>query len=120
VWLWHGLARRLRQIFERVASTDKILDPSPHGHLGIYLLPGKDNRPVLALQPDNLENALKLYAARMIADGTTLNHCKNCQNPFLSGGGRERRKKRGDATFCSDDCRWKFHNEARRKARMGG
>jgi hypothetical protein len=115
---WHLLARYLRQMFEhRTSSTDAgLLQPTPHGHLGIYLIPGKNNNPVLALRPENLRNALILYAARMITNGTTFNICENCKTPFLSGGARGR-NKRGDARFCSSECRWKHHNETRRKAR---
>jgi hypothetical protein len=121
---WYFLARRLRLMFEGKYNQDAVGEfawPDPvaqyQGDLGIFLVPNKDNRPVLALRPHNLEDALILYAARMIAAGTTLNFCKNCKGPFLSGGNRDRRKKRADATFCSDECRWKYHNEARRKAR---
>jgi len=123
---WYRLARRLRLMFEGKYSpewptSEQYTWPHPiaqyQGDLGIFLVPDKDNRPVFALRPYNLQGALVLYAARMIAAGTTLNSCKNCNGPFLSGGSRERRKKRADATFCSDECRWKYHNEARRKAR---
>jgi hypothetical protein len=123
---WYLLARRLRLMFEGKykptwPTSEQYTWPHPiaqhQGDLGIFLVPDKDNKPVFALRPYDLEGALVLYAARMIAAGTTLNSCKNCNGPFLSGGSRERRKKRADATFCSDECRWKFHNEARRKAR---
>jgi hypothetical protein len=114
---WRLLARKLRGMFERRAvPIDEVLGPSPHGHLGIYLIPGKDNNPVLSLRPDDLMNALTLYAARMMTNGTTFNICENCKAPFLSGGARGR-NKRGDARFCSSECRWKHHNESRRKAR---
>jgi hypothetical protein len=126
---WYMLARRLRLMFEGKykptwPTSEQYTWPHPvaqyQGDLGIFLVPDKDDRPVVALRPHDLEGALVLYAARMIAAGTTLNSCKNCEGPFLSGGIRERRKKRADATFCSDECRWKYHNEARRKARIGG
>jgi hypothetical protein len=119
---WYRVACRLRLMFEGKynRSEDRIW-PDPvaqyQGDLGFFLVPDKDNRPVFKLRPHSLGDALILYAARMIAAGTTLNSCKNCEGPFLSGGSRERRKKRADATFCSDECRWKYHNEARRKAR---
>jgi hypothetical protein len=123
VFTWYGLALQLQSMFEGkdfIAGKEYIW-PQPQvqrqGDLGIYLVPGKDKRPVLALRPDNLKAALIFYAARMIATGTTFNVCKNCQSPFLSGGGRGRNKKRGDARFCSDECRYRYHNESRRKAR---
>jgi hypothetical protein len=87
------------------------------GQLGVFLVPNKDNKPLLALRPESLQDALVLYGARMIATGTTFNICENCKAPFLSGGTRFR-NKRGDARFCSNDCRWKWHNEARRTARL--
>jgi hypothetical protein len=115
---WHNLARSLRNMFERPLppTDDALMWPLPHSHLGIHLIPGKDNNPVLTLRPDNLKNALTLYAARMITTGTTFNICENCKILFLSGGVRGR-NKRGDARFCSSECRWKHHNESRRKAR---
>jgi len=115
---WHNLARSLRDMFERPLppTDDALMRPRPHSHLGIYLIPGKDNNPVLALRPGDLKNALTLYAARMIATGTTFNICEHCKAPFLSGGIRGR-NKRGDSKFCSSECRWKWHNETRRKAR---
>jgi hypothetical protein len=111
---WYDLACDLRLMFQRAW-------PHPEaqliGGLGMFLVSGKDKRPMLALRPVTLEDALKLCASRMITTGTTFNICKNCRAPFLSGGGRARNKKRGDARFCSDECRWKYHNETRRKAR---
>lgn len=127
---WYELAYELREMFKHgVVSAQEMQSWSnksaielwprnlPHGHLGVYLISGKDGKPVLALRPDNLFNALKLYGANMIATGTAFNTCENCKTLFLSGGGRSRNKKRGDAKFCSDECRWKFHNESRRKTR---
>jgi len=121
--LWYAVAYQLRLIFEGKALVDdeEYTWPAPEaqykGDLGIYLIPGKDNKPVLALRPKDLNEALILYAARMHANGTNFGICKNCKTPFLTGGSRGRNKKRGDARFCSDECRWKFHNESRRRAR---
>jgi hypothetical protein len=119
---WQAVTERLRMMFE---GRDIVLGkeykwPEPQaqwkGDLGIYLVPDKDGRPVLALRPTDLQSALILYAARIIATGTTFNICEHCKTPFLSGGTRFR-NKRGDARFCSSECRWKWHNESRRKAR---
>ena len=120
---WHLLALRLQEMFEGKFFVDgkEYTWPQPETHykgrLGIFLVPGKDNKPTLALRPTDLHDALILYAARMIATGTAFNICENCKTPFLSGGARGRNKKRGDARFCSDECRWRYHNESRRKAR---
>jgi hypothetical protein len=119
---WRNLAQELRFIFEGrfVYHGKEYKWPDPvaqyKGDLGIYLVPDKNNNPVLALRPGELRAALVLYAARMKATGTTFNICENCKTPFLSGGTRFR-NKRGDAKFCSDECRWKYHNETRRKHR---
>ena len=122
---WASIAQRLRFLFEgRVwagFSYDKALRwPDPRtqevGELAILLVPDKNNKPVLALRPGDLHSALVFTAARMKATGTTFNICEHCKSPFLSGGTRGR-QKRGDARFCSSECRWRWHNESRRKAR---
>jgi hypothetical protein len=44
---------------------------------------------------------------------------KFCHTPFLSGGdARGGGKRRRDARFCSDECRWKFHAQAARSERQ--
>jgi hypothetical protein len=113
--VWQALAQRLRLMFEGKDS-DKRPQPEARyvGDLGIYLVPGKNNKPVLALRPSNLQHALILCAARMIANGTTSHICEFCKTPFLSGGTRGR-NKRGDARFCSSVCRWRHHNEEARR-----
>lgn len=119
---WRALAERLQDIFKgrsRYHGKEyKWPDPAAQGmgELGFYLVPDKDGKPVLALRPDNMQDALALYAARMIATGTNFGICEHCRTPFLSGGTRFR-NKRGDSRFCSSDCRWKWHNEQRRKGR---
>jgi hypothetical protein len=114
-----GFSRELREGFRR-GPIKEYKWPAPEtqqvGQLGVFLVPNKDNKPLLALRPQSLHDALALYAARMIATGTTFNICGNCKAPFLSGGHRGR-NKRGDSKFCSSECRWKWHNETRRKAR---
>ena len=123
VSLWYAVAYHLRLIFEDKACVDdeEYTWPQPEaqykGDLNIYLVPDEDNKPVLALRPSDLNQALILYAARMHANGTNFGICKNCKTPFLAGGTRGRNKKRCDSRFRSDECRYKFHNEARRKAR---
>jgi hypothetical protein len=121
-FMWRRLAEKLRLMFEGRrfdADNQEVKWPHPAaqivGDLGIFLIPDKDNKPVLAVRPYDLFDALTLVAARMIATGTTTFICENCKTPFLSGGSRGRNKRRGDARFCSDRCRYEFHN--RRKAR---
>jgi hypothetical protein len=86
------------------------------GEVGIFLDRDRHGKLKLALRPADLGHALVLYAARMATTGTALHTCEHCNTPFLSGGSG-RSKKRGDARFCSDACRWKHHNEVRRKAK---
>lgn len=132
LWNWEGISTRLRLIAE---GKDYVSDPQnkfgrrkevqwPHpaaqmvGEIGVFLVPGDDGKPVLALRPNSLNEALALYAARMRAMGTTFQLCEHCHIPFLSGGeGRGGGKRRGDARFCSDECRYSYHNELRRKTR---
>ena len=130
IGIWRDLALQLQLMF---AGKDYIHETSdwskpkkevqwPHpatqhvGKLGIFLVPDKDGRPVLALRPHDFQGALKLYAARMIATGTTFQICEHCKTPFLNGGARG--KKRGDSRFCSDECRYGFHNAKRRKRKL--
>jgi hypothetical protein len=123
VFSWFALALWLRAMFEGRTMISNRVWKWPHpgaqwkGNVGIYLVPDAHNKPMLALRPNNLAEALVLYAARMIATGTTFNICENCKTPFLSGGARGR-NKRSDSRFCSSECRWRHHNESRRKARM--
>jgi hypothetical protein len=125
VYDWFGVAHRLRLMFGGKWFDDNSEEytwPDPEaqqvGELGVLLVPDKNNNPVLAIRPDSLHSALRFTAARMKATGTTFSICSHCNSPFLSGGIRFR-AKRGDARFCSSACRWKWHNETRRKAKLG-
>jgi hypothetical protein len=126
--VWHHVADLLQQMFEGKGFDFSAGGPArevrwPHpaaqqvGQLGIFLIPNREGKRVLALRPESMQDALILYGARMLATGTTFNACDHCHAPFLSGGAGRTNKKRGDSRFCSDECRWKFHNESRRKAR---
>ena len=76
------------------------------------------NRALWPFAPSSTHEVLIYHAAQMIAKGTESRTCEHCGTTFLSGGtGRGKDKKRGDARFCSDECRWKFHNKSRRRAR---
>jgi hypothetical protein len=71
----------------------------------------------MRLRPEGLSSALFHHAGQMIARGTKLQDCENCHKPFLSGGtARGGGKRRGDARFCRDECRYSFHNEMRRRS----
>jgi hypothetical protein len=126
---WYMAASGLREMFSNPTWMRYGSDGSPiwpddppgaqrAGLVGVYLLPDKSGGRKLALRPHSLDGALTLCAARMIASGTTFNTCEHCKAPFLGGGaGRGRNKKRADARFCSDACRWGYHNASRRKTR---
>jgi hypothetical protein len=122
--VWYAMAHQLRLTFGGKQFDDNGEeytwpdDPETQqvGELGVLLIPDKNNNPVLAIRPDSLYSALRFTAARMKATGTTFSVCSHCNSPFLSGGIRFR-AKRGDSRFCSSACRWKWHNETRRKAR---
>ena len=130
IHIWRSMATKLQLMFagkdyvyERDQSKHRKKEVQwPHpaaqhiGELEIFLVPDKDGKPVLALRPQDFQDALILYAARMIATGTTFQICEHCKSPFLSGGARG--KKRGDSRFCSDECRYGFHNAKRRKRKL--
>jgi hypothetical protein len=71
----------------------------------------------MRLFPDRTSSALIYHTAQMVTNGTKLQNCEYCHSPFLSGGeARGGGKRRRDARFCSDECRWKHHNEVRSKS----
>src|SRR5262249_36607146 len=111
---WRELADYLRGIFkgehkEFGYAEDEPNGPPLIGQMGIFLDRDKTGKLKLALKPEDLGNALILYAARMATTGTTFNTCEHCKSPFL-GGGSGQNKKRADARFCSPACRWRHHN----------
>jgi hypothetical protein len=122
---WDELADYLRGIFrgehkDFLYYPDEIESKSSPliGEMGIFLDRDKDGKLKFALRPSDLSNALILYAAQMATTGTTFNTCEHCRLPFLGGGtGRSPNKRRSDARFCSDECRYNYHNEMRRKTR---
>jgi hypothetical protein len=130
LWNWENMSTRLRMISEgrayvrdeknRYGRKKAVQWPHPAaqlvGEIGVFLVPNAEGKPVLSLKPDSPNDALVLYAAHMRANGTTFQLCEHCNIPFLSGGeGRGGGKRRGDARFCSDECRYSYHNEMRRK-----
>jgi hypothetical protein len=79
--------------------------------LDLKLVSGKpDGRPSLALEPENLVEAMRVQLAQNIAGGNTLHTCEQCGQPFESGA----TAKRIMAKYCSDECRKRFHYEHRR------
>lgn len=113
---WMVLAQRLQRIFT-IREHEKHFD-LPVGLLDIFLS-NRPRQPVsMHIRPGDTHEALLYFAATMIARGTVVQTCDQCGKAFLEGGDRDRRnKKRAGSRFCSDPCRWRYHNEERRKAR---
>jgi hypothetical protein len=114
---WLYLAQTIQLMFEgRRPGTIY-----PVGTMTINLACKSDGSSFMTVRPRTTLDALIYHAAQMIAKGTISQTCEQCGTAFLSGGAASGKdKKRGDARFCSDECRWKFHNESRRRAREGG
>jgi hypothetical protein len=114
LYFWLHFAQTIQLMFEgRRPGTIY-----PVGTMVINLACKSDGSCFMTVRPQKTEDALVYHAAQMIAKGTISQTCEQCGTAFLSGGtasGKD--KKRGDARFCSDECRWKFHNESRRRAR---
>jgi len=115
---WIAAADTIQLIFSLRNFHEFDLPPqviAPHDHLNLLL----SNHPVvLHIQPSSTRAALIYHAAQLVAQGTTSLICNKCGKPFLEGGERDpRNKKRAGSRFCSDKCRYEYHNEARRKAK---
>jgi hypothetical protein len=119
---WIRLAGSIQAMFDPADESKKPSRgaPGPHeevvGKLGVIV--AWRELPSLSIRPETTHDALVYHAAQMIAAGTKFHTCKHCRAPFLGGGaGHGRNKKRADAHFCSDACRWGYHNASRRKTR---
>jgi hypothetical protein len=112
---WAFAARWIQMAF---AVRGQKMDDHPEaiGELKVFLV--NSGRGVsMQIRPSNTHDALMYVAAMEIARGTTVQACDNCGKPFLEGGERDlRNKKRAGSRFCSDKCRYEYHNEERRKA----
>lgn len=114
---WIDLADHIRMMFfgrEAHRQLAKDLERIV-GRLSIFLS-FKSGIASAQIRPVCTHDALVYRAAQMIAQGTTSQTCDKCGGPFLGGGERSARNKRREgARFCSDRCRWEYHNEVRRK-----
>jgi hypothetical protein len=87
------------------------------GSLEIFLFFKRDGVSMMLL-PSDTGSALVYHATQMVTNGTRVVNCEFCHTPFLSGGdARGGGKRRRDARFHSDECRWKFHAQARAEGR---
>ena len=110
---WIELASWVQTIFQTDDEEYEQLGPRAVGNLQILLAPGS-----VQVVPATTNDALIYRAAEMVAHGTTARKCDKCGTPFLEGGERANgNKKRAGSRFCSDKCRYEYHNEARRKAK---
>jgi hypothetical protein len=64
--------------------------------------------PSLVLRPATLIDALRLQMADFFSDGNAVAACIECGKTFATGEAR-----RADAKFCSDSCRFRYHNKRR-------
>jgi hypothetical protein len=114
-WIW--LAQVIQQMFGfRDLPTETDIEDVPFGNLTLFMSYKSDGSASLHVRPERTDTALIYHAAQMITTGAKLLTCAHCNIPFLGGGiGRGRNKKRADARFCSDKCRWGFHNQKSRK-----
>jgi hypothetical protein len=107
---WVDLADRIQTDFERDSPADYLMCS-----VAVYLTRQRDGSRSMVVRPSSTREALKYHAAQMIARGAVSRTCEHCGTLFLTGkGGGE---KRGGARFCSDKCRYSYHNEANRKLR---
>jgi hypothetical protein len=108
---WFDFARSIQETFK---GRDYLAN-LPICDIGVYLSRQSDGSRSMVMRPIFAHQALSFHAAQMIAGGAVSQTCEHCGTPFLSGvGGGE---KRGGARFCSDKCRYSYHNEAKRKRR---
>jgi hypothetical protein len=113
---WIDLAGWIQRIFA-LREHKKDFD-IPIGPLSIFLS-NRSGQPIsMQIRPDSTNDTLLYIAASMVARGTAVQTCNKCGKPFLEGGERDpRNKKRAGSRFCSDKCRYEYHNEERRKAK---
>jgi hypothetical protein len=109
---WINLLILIRRIF----NIGRRPDPTPTSVGMLDVLVSANS---LQIRPNSTHTALIYCAAEMVSRGTTVRTCDNCGTPFPEGGERSgRSNKRVGARFCSDQCRYDFHNEENRKKRL--
>jgi hypothetical protein len=108
---WFDFAGSIQETFKG----GHYLANLPICNIGVYLSRRSDGSRSMVLRPIFTRQALSYHAAQMIAGGAVSQTCEHCGTPFLGGVGGG--GKRGGARFCSDKCRYSYHNEAKRKHR---
>ena len=118
---WVELADEIQAMFKgrelREGLQEDLMTSPFQGQLRLYLI-YKPDGVSMRLFPDATDGALIHHAAQMVTNGTTLANCEQCHSPFLTGGdARGGGKRRRDARFCRDECRYAYHNEQQRRSR---
>jgi hypothetical protein len=75
---------------------------------GVFLQVGGAPSPSVVLRPTTLIDAMRLQMALFFAGGNQFSTCVQCGRSFAIGEAR-----RSDAKFCSDTCRFRYHNKRR-------
>lgn len=115
-WLWQ--IRRLRRLVKhwdqaRAAGGNTAPDYRDMRSPRLIVdLVARADKPGLSLRPDCLLSAIDLQFYQAITGMTELRACEHCGDWFECGPGGGRRTV---SRFCSDRCRFNFHNERRSK-----
>lgn len=115
---WISQVRRVRRLIEdwdraraTGANTAPFWENLRTPRLGVQLV-SRAGKPGLFLEPDCLLSAIDLQFYQAVAGMTELRACEQCGAWFECGPGGGRRTV---SRFCSDRCRFNFHNERRSK-----
>jgi hypothetical protein len=115
---WSRQIRRLQRLVERWdraraagESTAPYWEDLRRPQLTVDLVL-RSGRPGICLQPDCLLSGIDLQFYQAVAGMTELRACEQCGDWFECGPGGGRRTV---SRFCSDRCRFNFHNERRSK-----
>jgi hypothetical protein len=118
--LWRNEIRKMKYSIEALPRLIRVVNArgtfANVSKVDVLLVPGAgtDARPVMVLEPPNLLQAMNLQLAHAVSSGASLLTCQQCRRWFE--GGRGPGAKRTVAKFCSDECRNRFHYEARKGA----
>jgi hypothetical protein len=117
--LWREHLRRFKRLADlwREGGASHLLrraSPSdlPHPAIMHVGLTWVGERPALVLVPESLLAGLELQLAVAVAGGSEIRACDQCGIFFERGRGKQRRAQ---ARFCSDICRFEFHNARKRE-----
>jgi hypothetical protein len=113
VWLWLRHIQRFRLLVDIWQSGNPAellwqVDPDDLRPASIAGgLSWREGRPRLALRPNSLLSAMRLQFFQAVAELKEIKACDGCGKWFERGPGKARRAK---SRFCSDQCRFDFHN----------